>query len=81
MNRSTASWVELVVSGIALGLVLVLLILDLAYFVRGSLEELPMPEDHAKVRTLTGVLAFPLAGAAVVLRRWVLHTVREGREG
>ena len=37
------------------------LALDLAYFVRGSLEELPTVEDHEKVRLVTGAIAVLLA--------------------
>ena len=66
---------------IALVVVVVLLFLDLVYFARGSLEEFPSPEDHAKMRTITGVLALPLAGGAVLLAAWLRRLVREGGSG
>ena len=49
---------------IAIGLVLAA---DIAYYVHGSLEEFPMPEDHEKIRTVTGFIALPLIAAEAIL--------------
>ena len=50
-----------------------MLIAFLAYAIRGSLEEFPTEEDHAKVRTVSGGLASLIilaeAGLWLLLRR------------
>jgi hypothetical protein len=45
----------------------VVLALDIAYYVHGSLEEFPGPEDHAKVRTVAGFVAMALIAAEAIL--------------
>ena len=55
---------------LALAAVGILLVLAVAYFARGSLEEFPTPEDHAKVRTVTAVAAVFLIGIGIAL--WTL---------
>jgi hypothetical protein len=49
---------------IAIGLVLAL---DVAYYVHGSLEMFPTPEDHVKVRAVTGFVALVLIAAEAIL--------------
>jgi hypothetical protein len=49
---------------IVVGLVLAL---DVAYFVHGSLEEFPTAEDHEKVRVATGFIAAVLIAAKAML--------------
>jgi len=44
-----------------------LLIVFIAYAINGSLEEFPTEEDHAKVRTVAGVLATTIILAEVAL--------------
>jgi hypothetical protein len=48
----------------------VLLVFDVMYYRRGSLELYPMQEDHDKVRLVTGFLAIVLAAAELAL--WLL---------
>lgn len=55
-------WIAFIVGG-------VVLLADLAYFVRGSLEMFPTPEDHAKVRTVAVAIAIPLAAIELALWR------------
>ena len=54
----------------------VLLVLDLLYFVNGSLEMFPTDEQQDKIRTLTGVVAVLLLAAEAAL--WALLR-RSGR--
>jgi hypothetical protein len=60
-----AAWLALAVVGL-------LLALDLAYFMRGSLELYPTEDDHEKVRLVTGMIAVVLtamvAGLALLLQ-------------
>jgi di/tricarboxylate transporter len=53
-----------VLAMIVIGLVLALAV---AYYVHGSLEELPGPEDHEKVRTVAGLIAVVLIAAQAIL--------------
>jgi nitrate reductase gamma subunit len=72
----TAAWLVMA----ALGLILAL---DVAYLVRGSLEEFPTTEQQSKVRVVTGVIAVLLTAAEVgvwlflrrLRRRPVRHAV------
>jgi hypothetical protein len=57
----------IVLAMIVIGLVLAL---DVAYFVHGSLEMFPEPEDHSKVRVATGFIAAGLVAAEAIL--WLL---------
>lgn len=52
---------------LAMAVVGVLLVLDVLYFARGSLEMLPTEEDHQKVRQLTSIIGFVLVAAEIVL--------------
>ena len=56
--------------------VAVTLALDLLYFARGSLELFPSPEDHAKVRSVTGIIAALLIGIEVILWRLLRRVQR-----
>ncbi|HEY0026222.1 MAG TPA: hypothetical protein VGB24_25245 [Longimicrobium sp.] len=49
---------------IVIGLVLAL---DVAYYVHGSLEEFPEAEDHEKVRTVAGFIAVVLLAPEAIL--------------
>jgi hypothetical protein len=53
-----------VLAMIVIGLVLAL---DIAYYVRGSLEEFPEREDHEKVRAVAGFIAGGLIAAEAIL--------------
>ncbi|HEY7770522.1 hypothetical protein [Longimicrobium sp.] len=53
-----------VLTMIVIGLVLAL---DIAYYVHGSLEEFPEPEDHEKVRTAAGFIGVVLLSAEAML--------------
>ncbi len=53
-----------VLAMIVIGLVLALAV---AYYVHGSLEEFPGPEDHEKVRTVAGLIAVVLIAAQAIL--------------
>ena len=53
-----------VLAMIVIGLVLAL---DIAYYVHGSLEEFPGPEDHEKVRAVAGFIAVVLVAAEGIL--------------
>jgi hypothetical protein len=50
--------------------VALLLCLDVAYLLHGSLEEFPTPEQSNKIRVVTSVLAVLLLGVEVAL--WAL---------
>jgi hypothetical protein len=63
-----------VLTMVVIGLVLAL---DVAYYVHGSLEEFPGPEDHEKVRTVAGFIAVVLIAAEAIL--WFVLR-RLGRE-
>ena len=63
-----------VLAMIVIGLVLAL---DVAYYVHGSLEEFPEPEDHEKVRSVAVFIAVVLLAAEAVL--WIVLR-RFGRE-
>jgi hypothetical protein len=54
----------IVLAMIVIGLVLAL---DIAYYLHGSLEEFPGPEDHEKIRTVTGFIAVVLIAAEAIL--------------
>jgi hypothetical protein len=56
-----------VLTMIVIGLVLAL---DIAYYVHGSLEEFPEPEDHEKVRMVAGFIAVVLIAAEAIL--WLI---------
>lgn len=59
----------LVVVGLLLGL-------DLAYFVNGSIEMYPTAEDHEKVRLVTGMIAVVLTAIGVGLAPLLQHLRR-----
>jgi hypothetical protein len=46
-----------------------LLLLDVVYFVRGSLEEFPTAEQQEKIRTVTGVIGASLLVVEIALWR------------
>ena len=52
---------------LALLVVGVLLVADIAYLFRGSLEEFPTPEQESKVRVVTSAIAILLIGVEVAL--------------
>ena len=68
-SRAPASARRLVryVVVVAMLVVGLLLCLDLAYLVRGSLEEFPTDEDHGKVRLVTTAIAGALLVAELGL--------------
>ena len=68
--------------GVSLAMILVglLLCLDVAYFVRGSLEEFPTEEDEDMVRHVTAVLAALLVVTEAGLW-WVLRALRPAVNG
>lgn len=59
-------------AGLAMVAVGLLLLLDVAYFARGSLELFPTAEQEDKVRRVTGAIAVLLAGIEVGLW-WLLR--------
>ena len=61
--------------GLAMVVVGLLLLLDVAYFVRGSLEWFPTHEQQDKIRRVTGVIAVLLAGIEIGLW-WLLRYLR-----
>jgi hypothetical protein len=71
-RRSRTIWLAL----IAVGLVLVL---DVLYFVRGSLELYPTAEQQDKVRSVTGVMGTLLALVALGLGLLLRHMGRRSR--
>ena len=63
--------------GLAMVVVGLLLLLDVAYFVRGSLEWFPTDEQQDKIRRVTGAIAALLAGIEIGLW-WLLRYLRRG---
>jgi predicted tellurium resistance membrane protein TerC len=64
-----AAWLALIVVGVVLAL-------DLAYFVHGSLEWYPTEDDHEKVRLVTGMIAVVLTAVVVGLAFLLQHLGR-----
>jgi hypothetical protein len=56
---------------VAMAVVAILLCLDLAYLVSGSLEQMPTPEQEDKVRIVTSVIAIMLLAVEAAL--WFIH--------
>ena len=69
-----ALWIALTVVGSALLVVL-------AYFVTGSLEQFPTDEQHNNVRVVTGVLATILGAIEIGLWTLLRHTKSSGPPG
>jgi hypothetical protein len=61
---------------LAIGVVGLLLLLAVAYFARGSLEQFPTAEQVAKVRVVTATSAAVLLGVEVGLWWLLRHVVR-----
>ena len=69
-----ALWIALTVVGSTLLVVL-------AYFVTGSLEQFPTEEQQNTVRVVTGVLATILVAIAIALWALLRHTKSTGASG
>ena len=69
-----ALWIALTVVGSTLLVVL-------AYFVTGSLEQFPTEEQQNTVRVVTGVLATILVAFAIALWTLLRHTKSTGASG
>jgi hypothetical protein len=56
---------------VAMAVVAILLCLDVAYLVSGSLEQMPTPEQEDKVRIVTSVIAIMLLAVEAAL--WFIY--------
>ena len=54
---------------LAMLLIGIVLCVDVAYFIRGSLEEFPSAEDDEKIRIVTAIVAVPLLAGEILLWR------------